>query len=194
MNPYLAQTKAAAIDLFAALNREQIRLNSHLQSQKKLREYAKELFEYGNTHGWTGEIMIDWAGAEQSADEFQKLAAEARILMDNLKSAHAAIAGAVLQIAKQGISFVHGPLRSCPPGRAVGSQTLSAVIWHGRNQAMHYEEGTNKPATTACFATLEADFGQDFCLARTNLAAHVLRIIGWHDYANYEADMANLLP
>lgn len=138
--------------------------------------------------------MIEWAGFEQSAADFESKAAETIVLVENLRSAHSAIAGAILQIAKQGISFIYGPLGNCPIGRAVGSQHLSNVIWQGRNQSMHYEEGANKPATIACFAALEADFGPGFQLGRTNLAAEVLRVLGWVEYEVYEADMATLLP
>jgi hypothetical protein len=59
-----------------------------------------------------------------------------------------ALSGAVLQIAKQGISVVHGgpgapsgKPAGTPPGRAIGSQELSTVIWEARNQAMHWDAG-----------------------------------------------------
>jgi hypothetical protein len=52
----------------------------------------------------------------------------------------AALASALLQIGRQGVSNVHGgPI--LPAGRPIGTQALSVVLWEARNQAMHWETG-----------------------------------------------------
>lgn len=38
------------------------------------------------------------------------------------------LAGGLLQIAKQGISIVHGNPHNCPSGRRIGSLTLKSII------------------------------------------------------------------
>jgi hypothetical protein len=51
----------------------------------------------------------------------------------------AALSGALLQIAKQGISIEHRRPENCPNGRKVFGVDIKWLIWAGRNQAIHYE-------------------------------------------------------
>src|SRR5205085_1103080 len=84
----------------------------------------------------------------------------------NLIATHAlsvgSLAGSLLQHAKQGVSLVHGKPEKCPAGRSVGSQDLKEVIWQGRNQAIHWEEGKFKQSLEKCFESLRKDFGPVF--------------------------------
>lgn len=112
--------------------------------------------------------------------------------------AHQVLCGALLQIAKQGISVTYGHewKTNCPEGRAIGSETLRNIIWQGRNHSMHYEE-KKKPdeATRQCFANLEALDARISLSSQpsTNFAAHVIDLLQWHSYAEYENDMTSLL-
>ncbi|MEA5452954.1 hypothetical protein VB780_30565 [Leptolyngbya sp. CCNP1308] len=110
------------------------------------------------------------------------------------------LCGAILQIAKQGISTVYGTLDQCPDGRNIGenanAQGIKNIIWQARNQSMHYEEGDLRQATVECFDKLEASFGSNFSLSLTsnkNMAHYVIQILGWKDYHQYESDMNSLL-
>ncbi len=101
-----------------------------------------------------------------------------------------ALAGSVLQIAKQGLSLVFGAKGSVPPGRAVGSQALREVIWEGRNHAMHWEEGSPRPDCVGCFDTLNEDFANLVADYRTtNVSAEVVTILGWKDVDDFVADL-----
>jgi len=103
------------------------------------------------------------------------------------------LCGALLQIAKQGLSSVHGQKTKVPAGRAIGATTLREVIWEGRNQAMHFEEGKHKPDLIACFQGSEAAYAPRFSLSPgKNLALYVIDVLGWHTLAAYEADMMSL--
>lgn len=108
-----------------------------------------------------------------------------------------ALGGALLQIAKRGLSLVHGEKKSdCPNGRLMGTQSLKEVIWEGRNQAVHYDSGNYKQPVIDCFATLASDFGPDFELAangRRCLAKEVVSLMGWQNYVDYRCDMEGLL-
>lgn len=53
-----------------------------------------------------------------------------------------ALSGSILQYAKQGISLKYGDRNTCPPGRIIGGQELKEIIWQGRNQALHWEDGS----------------------------------------------------
>lgn len=101
--------------------------------------------------------------------------------------------GALLQIAKQGLSMAHGAKQNATAGRAIGSTTLRDVIWEGRNQALHFEEGNFKPSCVQCFSALEKLHGARFVLTKNkNLATYVVDVLGWHTLSAYEADMLSL--
>lgn len=105
------------------------------------------------------------------------------------------ICGALLQVAKQGISFVHGSKSTAPVGRAVGTSHLRDVIWAGRNQAIHYEDGVFNHSVTSVFSQLEVSFGTGFSLAahpKLSRAAQIVKLLGWTEYKQYESDMRSL--
>lgn len=102
------------------------------------------------------------------------------------------MAGSVLQFAKQGLSLAHGGIQSCPSGRQVHGVDLKSVIWQGRNQSMHWEEGRPRQAVVQCFEALKATdpvFGN---YLTQNMAFEIVRILGWRDFADFEADMISL--
>lgn len=114
----------------------------------------------------------------------------------NKKFSVEALAMNLLQIAKQGMSTVHGPLQNCPDGRFIGSQTLKNVIWQARNQAIHCEEGNPNNAVRICFSTLTVDFGPDFDITSNptdSKAKKVIDQLGWNSFHQYESDMQSLL-
>lgn len=104
----------------------------------------------------------------------------------------AALSSSLLQYAKQGISAAHGVLATAPSARQIHGLELKDVIWQGRNQASHWEEGKLSPPVVACFEVLkaiDATFG-DY-LTR-NLAFEIVRLLGWNDWATFEGDMRSL--
>lgn len=121
---------------------------------------------------------------QQQALEGLRAAREARTF------AMGALAGDLLQIANQGLSTAFAKKPSGPMGRAVGSQTLKAVIRGARNQAIHWEEGQCRPATVQVFQGLAQDFGAPFGdYSTANLAMPVITLPGWRTYDDYVADM-----
>ena len=102
----------------------------------------------------------------------------------------------LLQIAKQGISTAHGNPSNCPPGKDIGSETLKNVIWQGRNQSIHCEEGNPNQKVKECFLNLTSDFGSEFDLIvdyTANKARSIIDLLGWDIYDNYEKDMISLI-
>ena len=102
------------------------------------------------------------------------------------------MAGSVLQFAKHGLSLAHGGIKSCPNGRQVHGVDLKSVIWQGRNQSMHWEEGKPRPEVVLCFDTLKANDTAFSNYFTQNLAFEIVRILGWREFANFEADMISL--
>lgn len=108
-----------------------------------------------------------------------------------------ALAGALLQISKQGISSVRGRPDNCPAGRQVRGIDLKWLIWAGRNQTQHYEETKKiEKSTVDVFDKLNGHAETSAFLdpkAGSNLAFDVVSILGWANYAQYEQDMVSLL-
>lgn len=120
-------------------------------------------------------------------------------------------AGAMLQIAKQALSIGYGRRDYAPKGREVSGACIRDLIWHGRNQAMHYEEtrlepeldGKGKPVKgrdrstwVKTFSALNEHDPQRFVMAPPfrSLAKDVVDLLGWtHDYQRLLIDMRCLL-
>ena len=123
-------------------------------------------------------------------------AAEAKMQALLISQSIEVLCGAVLQIAKQGISLILEGNDMYSRGRMIGSQHLSNVIWHGRNQSMHWELGTlTHDYTKKCFKTLTKDFGKQFDFGESprNLAWDLWEIIRWSSYEDYEGDIREML-
>jgi hypothetical protein len=65
--------------------------------------------------------------------------------MGATKDSLGVLAGSILQLGKQVLSFHFG---TKPPNiagaRTIGSQSIVEAIWEGRNHALHWEEGTGR--------------------------------------------------
>lgn len=101
------------------------------------------------------------------------------------------LAGALLQFAKQGISTVHGNKENCPDGRYIGSQPLKTIIWEGRNQALHWEEGNFKNKRLCqCFDTLAKEIDPKFANYTTqNMALDIVELLGWTTFTAFKRDL-----
>ena len=193
MSQYISDTKYASENLLKMLNNERNLLNEKLFSRKTIIEAEKDLFDSMQKNDFTPEGIMDLYGFNKASEKLWKEAEEILAFIVANTGSLSIIAGAVLQIAKQGISFKYKSLSACPYGRAVGKETLKNIIWQGRNQAMHFEEGKYKKSVVGCFKNLKIDFGDRFSLSDKNLAYDVLMLLGWESYAAYEKDMKLLL-
>lgn len=201
MHQYLTDTEFAAKGLIALLTQDAQELEKLVAQQKNAS--AKEATfnvvfmqnEMQHTANyWYGRYYE--AALERLSIQQQIAFLEAQIIDKHVSLE--ALAGALLQLAKQGISSVHKNPGNCPrPGRQVHGAELRWVIWAGRNQSQHYEEPRRINAETAgVFAQLNAAGTVDKLLdpkSRTNLAFEVVTLLGWHDYAQYEQDMVSLI-
>lgn len=107
----------------------------------------------------------------------------------------AALAGAILQYAKQALAARYGKSRTlAPEGRAVvPAVCLRDLIWAGRNQAMHWEEGGFHDATTTCFDALAAACGSPFQEYRQrSVATEVLGLLSWKSFDDFQRDLLTL--
>ncbi len=103
----------------------------------------------------------------------------------------ASLSGSLLQMAKQGISIIHSGLANCPDGRLIGTQNLKQIIWQGRNQAIHFEEGNFNQAVITCFDTLTNEIDTKFNRFRiANLAFDIVELLNWKSFIDFKNDMA----
>ena len=104
-----------------------------------------------------------------------------------------ALAGAVIQVAKQGMALVHGG-KPAPVGRLIGSsQQLSEVIWLSRNQALHWEEQGFRQPVADCFTTLASEVSQALSEYRTrSMALDIIALFGWREFKDFEDDLLSV--
>lgn len=105
-------------------------------------------------------------------------------------------AGAILQICKQTLSIAYGKRANGPKGKSVSSSCIRDLIWHGRNQSMHYEETRDNSSWVEEFRTLNTHYPGKFEMVRPyrSLALDVLDLLEWtSDYEKLDSDMRGLI-
>ena len=193
MHQYILDTKYASGKLLWILNKERDFLNKKLLSRKTRLETEKKLFDSMQKNGFTPQGIMDLYGLNKASEKLWKEAEQILSFIVANTNSLSIIAGAILQIAKQGISFKYKSISKCPDGRVIGRETLKNIIWQGRNQAMHFEEEGYNEYVKKCFKNLAIDFGNRFSLSDKNLAYDVIMLLDWTSYAVYEKDMTLLL-
>lgn len=206
MNSYLSETEFASKSLIEIIFTEE-------QNFKKLSENFENLkrrFDFLYKDYTTAEQMDDFDDLlvlhkfNQTArfyqeNEIDTKKTELNTLKQSIQTKRNsinALAMSLLQIAKQGISTVHGSLTNCSDGRSIGNETLKNVIWQGRNQSIHFEENNPRPETLKCFENLKKDFGSAFNLSEKpieNKAKEIIDLLGWTNYESFKEDMIALL-
>lgn len=205
MHQYIADTEFASQNLLQLATEEENKLeelSTQLRSVEAKLSAHKLDFESSDLNDDFSDVYVmgafyRMAKAAQQAEVLHRQLATFQASIGTHQQAIQAIAGALLQIAKQGISVVHGSLAAAPEGRKIGTASLKEVIWQARNQALHYEEGKFKRSVTDLFTTLEREQGAQFSLvahANQSRAKQVLSVLGWKSYAAYLSDMQSLLP
>lgn len=161
--------------------------------------YLRAQFIAGNAE--TPEDVADAIGAQFDTyfgpDKERHHATQQHTLLEEKATtrsfSRSALATALLQYAKQGISVVHKDLASCPVGRMIGAQPLKAIIWQGRNQAIHWEDGNPHNPVKQCFNALALSHGPDFSKYTTeNLAFRIAEMLNWRSYEDFERDMLSI--
>jgi hypothetical protein len=205
MNPYITETAHAVKTLLTGIHEE----TQELQRREKDLGEAEARFKLSQWDFQTSDLNDDFSEAHVM-HAFQQMAkahgeknvlapevARLQALVGTRQASISALCGALLPIGKQGISLVHGGKSNAPTGRMIGSQSLRDIIWEGRNQSLHHEEGAFRQPVRDVFAALEAERGPQFSLSNhqgQNLSKAIVTILGWSNYEAYEADMRTLLP
>ncbi len=184
---FLEHTRPAVSMLFDAIGKEEIRfepIKNLLQTKHKMRYWD---FINADLNDDFDEIQIQSKFVQAAETRMQALLVSQSIEV---------LCGSVFQIAKQGMSLILKKSDRYIKGRKIGTQYLSNVIWHGRNQAMHWEDGPPTLVFTKnCFKTLEKEFGNkfDFGTSPQNMAFVLWSVIDWNSYDDYLKDMKEIL-
>lgn len=204
MNQYLTDTEFATDNLFKLATEEGRRLQELLEGLKPVEERLKiQQWDFQSSDlnedfpdAYVMAAFHRAAKTHQEAQNVRHQIAKVQASVDAHRHAVQSIAGAIFQIAKQGISVVFEKLTLAPPGRMLGSLALRDIIWQARNQSMHYEEGKPGKGVVELFGTLEQEYGMQFSLTahpESNRAKQVLDLLGWTSYEFYLEDMQTLL-
>jgi hypothetical protein len=139
---------------------------------------------------------IVWAPLKDHESELQELERKrARFLVElgATEESSTALAGAVLQIAKQVLSYrFMGKPGNLNGEKMIGSQCITEVIWEGRNHALHYETGSPYLRVKQMLKTLGDDFNITFDSDQNNSLA-ILDLLGWKDATAVLSDLHALI-
>lgn len=203
MRDYLSETSHAVATLLKAVWKEQDavdRLSAKRESllgrvQSEYRavdQIAAGAEDNDDVMLATGRHWQNYFGPDKQQHDMGKEVSALEAQVEVHRFSVSSLAGALLQIAKQGLSMMH---QGRPPtgNRYIGSQPLSEVVWESRNQAIHWEEGHLKPNVHTCFQALRADFGQQFAnYLHESMAFEIIKVLGWKTEADFERDMLSM--
>ena len=200
---YINDTEYAAKNLIELAMREERRIDEIRSSLEEAESKFKRCqwdFETSDLHEDFSDRYVmaafhRMAQANQQADALRSEIDSLRASIGAKQQAVQSICGALLQIAKQGISLVHRSRSAAPAGRMIGSSAIRDVIWEARNQAIHYEEGGFNRPVIDLFTSLEQSFGPEFSLSahqHMSRATQVVRLLEWSRYDQYKSDLQSL--
>jgi hypothetical protein len=204
MQRYLSAIERAASHLIPKVWEDDLKIADAEAAVKRAEQDVEDGYRY--VEGWLADpyveddeglaTMVYWETYFERTDEQarrQTRVEAAAVERHEHEISSAMLAGMVLELAKRGITMVHGGLQQAPAAPKLGALALRDVIWQARNQAMHWEDGKLHPATQGCFDALFAEHGQPFDQAtQRNLSVDVLRVLGWTGYEHFAADLSKL--
>lgn len=102
------------------------------------------------------------------------------------------LAGAVLQIAKQTLSLRYDGKPVIASSKMIGSQSISEVIWEGRNHSMHRDEGEPRGNVQNMLNALSNDLHINIEAGKNN-SLSILGAFGWKSELDVIADLEAML-
>jgi hypothetical protein len=205
MNSYIDEIEFAATSLIQIIWKERDRMCELEEEIASLSKVVETEYHKAQSWGMNAEdpedvamaLVANWNNYFGDDKDLYHKNKSRQDLEDDLcahKFSVAALCGALLQLAKQGISLVHVNLANCPSGRAIGSQQhIKDVIWYGRNQAIHWEDGKFHKSVEVCFNALSADIDARFSQYRTrSMASDVVELLDWKSLDAFKTDLLQL--
>lgn len=205
MHPYQTDIQHAAETLIAGIFYEEEQLGRLVAEHRGLERQLEHMANVVDFCRLNPDLDDEGVGTSvywEAHFDVAPKADETKLQADRLANSIAArrisadaLGTGLLQVVKQGMSLINGGLEQSPKGRSIGSQRLRAVVWQARNQSMHYEEKNLNEWVIGCFNKLGDEFAPIFKeYHEKNLAYEVVKLLGWDKLAQFNDDLASLLP
>lgn len=201
MKDYISQTEHATrslVDLIAADHKALDNANRALRGATEKFDFQYQTFLSNEFHTAANHYHAQMARAHQATaavdEEVKSLAAS----IDAKSASIAALSGALLQVAKQGLSVVYGKPQNTPRGPEVSGLLVKDIIWEGRNQSIHYENPKEiSDAVVDFFRRIDGvrnDGNSWDPRSQYNYAFDIINFLGWLDWKQFEGHMLSIRP
>ena len=202
MHQYLRDTEFAAKELIEIISsdyQEYQAVFQHYDSKCNESSVLRENFLANELSHNANHFYGQFSRAQLEQEYLMEGLYELEIQISSKQASIDALSGALLQIAKQGISIVHRNIASCPNGRHLTNDLrLKTVVWEGRNQSLHYEDprGIKIPVDEMFGKLNTVDTSAPDLDPRSgiNLSFEVIKVLDWLTYEKYLEDMQVLIP
>ena len=201
MKNYISQTEHATrslVDLIAADHKALENTSRALRDATAKFDVRHQIFLANEFHTAANHYHAQMARAHQAKAVID---ADVKFLVDSIdaKSASiAALSGALLQVAKQGISVVYGKPQNAPRGAEVSGMLVKDTIWEGRNQSIHYENPKEiSDAVVDLFRRIDGIRNDGVSWdprSQYNYAFDIVNFLGWLDWKQFEGHMLSIRP
>lgn len=183
-------------DLLAELQQELVKLNAATEDGYRRAEFLAMNPELDDEGLGTAIHWDTYFGPDKERFYKQSNHDEIELRLNAHELSIAALSGSLLQYAKQGISLQYGNKRAgCPQGRVIAGIDLHEVIWQGRNQSIHWEDGTFRKPTESCFQILAQNLDPVFNdYKNRNMAFDIVKALNWKTVDDFKNDMELLDP
>lgn len=199
MKDYVEQTEHASrslIDLISADQQALSEANDKLKRATAKFEINHQVFIASEFHPAANHYHTQLTSAHKEKEEVERKVSIITAEIDAKSASISALSGALLQLAKQGISLTYGRPENTPKGEDISDIPVKEIIWEGRNQSTHYENPKEvSDKVVDLFARIDAvrDNGVSWePRNRINYAFDVIRFLGWLDWSCYERHMISM--
>lgn len=199
MNNYISQTEFAAkslIDLISSDFDALEHTNEALKSATAKFNVNHQIFMANEFHTAANYYHAQMAKAHEPQahiiTEIERLSGD----IDAKSASISALSGALLQIAKQGISLTFGRPENAPNGEEINGLLVKEIIWEARNQSIHYENPKEvSEKVVNLFKKIDTVRNDGAFWAprnQINYAFDVVRFLGWLNYEQYEIHLKSI--
>ncbi|MBV2180850.1 MAG: hypothetical protein KUL86_06390 [Castellaniella sp.] len=199
MRNYISQTEHATrslVDLIAVDHKALENESRALRSATAKFDVLHQVFLANEFHTAANHYHAQMAQAGQAQET---VGAKVKFLADTIdaKSASiAALSGALLQIAKQGISVIYGKPQNAPLGAKISGIPIKDIIWQGRNQSIHYENPKEiSSAVVNLFSRIDSVRSDGVSWqpkTQRNYAFDIVNFLGWLDWKQFERHLLSI--
>ncbi|CDG55213.1 MULTISPECIES: hypothetical protein [Halomonadaceae] len=199
MKNYIVQTEHATralVDLIAADHKALSDANDALRGAMSLYDVQYQVFSANEFHTAANHYHAQMARAHQAKADVDAGVKSISASIDAKSASIAALSGALLQVAKQGLSVVYGKPPNTPKGAEISGLLVKDIIWEGRNQSIHYENPKEiSDAVVELFGRIDGARNDGVSWdprSRYNFAFDIINFLGWLDWKQFKDHMLSI--